>query len=635
MDISDVDSSTEMDSSYVDLPAEMDASLNVDPLTEALQIYNEVYREFYEWEQADAQASIDSLACKNPDDSFPDRGEFNLGGMDACLIDDEECIIINIENKIAPYPPYTSCAPVSRNVLLPDDADLGLAVESLSHVPYADHPAFKEKQFLQDCITAIPDLKYGWQRDFLDPDVEIIRIEVVKRLYTRNIPLNTLRNLVGKVGHDSGLLWAIHQRDRPNVLDWFTENEVEKLQNIRKPPASVFDAINTCEPAYCSLCERVACGTHRPEKDEETNSRLPVLLQKVAKLSAEELHDSDVTPCGAACFKHLDMDRYEDESKVISDINEDQFIIGVLKIDPDIPPCDLSFTSKLPCNQIFLYRARFLKQADVRRDAGRTSSGPSHLRDVHPCVHDGPCDNTAMDCRCYLTGRQCLRSCNCALTCDRRRKGCSCYVDGGCIKSNKCPCAEQEQECDPELCRKCGARNQIAQTRVDPDSPGSSHKRICNNVDVQRATINDNLIEIRRSKYGSGAFSSSSDVMGANTYLGEHLWESLAVDGVLAKYTKRNYLFLLNDEVNIDAASMGNVTRYLNDRPESEKERKRSKCGDKYANCSAEIVYVNEEKHIVLRTGPAVDARNELTLSYGDKYWGKTVPNESLEEEET
>ncbi|KAF9040279.1 SET domain-containing protein [Hymenopellis radicata] len=628
----------------------MDAP-NVDPLAEmeARQIYKEVYREFYEWEQADAQASIDSLACKNPDDSFPDRGEFNLGGMDACLIDDEDCIIINIENKIAPHPPYTSCAPVSRNVLLPDDADLGLA----------------KKQFLRDCIAAIPDLKYAWQKDFLDPDVEIIRIEVVKRLYDRSIPLNILGdNLVGKVGHDTGLLWAIHQRDWPKVLDWFSEKEVEKLQNIRNHPdlnwktESVFDAINTCEPAYCSLCGRLACGTHRPEKDETKELRLPVLLEKVAKLSAEELHDSGVTPCGVDCFKHLDMDRYEDESDRESEIDEDKFIIGVLKIDPDILPCDLSFTSKLPCNQIFLYRARFLKQAGARPDAGRTYSGPSRLAEVedpkkpeqsfaspvHPCVHDGPCDNTVEGCRCYLTGRQCLRSCNCALTCARRRKGCSCYVDGGCTKANQCPCAIQEQECDPELCRKCGARNQIAWKHIDLDGPAPNHKHSCNNVDVQHATIRDDvLISIRRSKYGSGAFSSSSNGLKADTYLGEYHGQikknvpdvSSMVDSILAKYTKRNYVFDLNKEVIIDAASMGNVTRYLNEGPELKKPKEGSKPGDKDANCGTEIIYVNEEKHIVLRTGPPIAARKELTLSYGDKYWGKAAQNEGSEEEET
>ncbi|KAF9021865.1 hypothetical protein BDZ89DRAFT_1137694 [Hymenopellis radicata] len=582
MDISDVNSQAEMDISDVNSQAEMDGSyVGSSAEMEARQIYEDVHREFYEWQQADVQASIDSLACKNPDDSFPDRGEFNLGGMDACLIDDEDCIIINIENKIAPHPPYTSCAPVSRNVLLPDDAGLGLAVESLSHVPYADHPAFKKKQFLRDCIAAIPDLKYAWQSDFLDPDVEIMRIEVVKRLYNKNIPLNTLGgNLLGSVGHASGLLWAINQRDRPKVLDWFTgEKEKETLQKIENEigswkTESVFDAINTCEPAYCFLCERVACGTHRPEKDEKTNSRLPVLLEKVAKLSAEELHSSDVTPCGADCFKHLDMDRYEDESKGTSDIDKDQFIIGVLKIDPDILPCDLSFTSKLPCNQIFLYRARFLKQADDRPgDAGRTSSGPSHLAEVR-----GPAKR-------------------------------------------------------PE--QSFTSPNQISQSQVDHEGPPPNDTKICNNVDVQCSTINDDLVYIRRSKYGSGAFSSSNDDMSANTYLGEYHGQikksfgESAVDDILAKYTKRNYAFSLNDEVIIDAASMGNVTRYLNHKPESKKEREHSKHGDKYANCVADVVHVNEEKHIVLKTGPAIEGRNQLTLCYGDGYWKSTPLDES------
>ncbi|KAF9012189.1 hypothetical protein BDZ89DRAFT_1224211 [Hymenopellis radicata] len=680
MDSSYVDSSTEMDVSNVDLSAEM----------QALQIVEEVYREFNEWSQDDAQASIDSLACKNPDDSFPDRGEFKLGGMDACLIDDEDCIIVNIENNIAPHPPYTSCAPVSRNVLLPEDADLGLRAGRLSHVPYADDPEFKAEQFLRDCMMENPDLKYAWQNDFEDPDVEIMRIEIIKRLYKAEIPLNTLGNLLGKVGHDSGSLWAIFQRDWPKGLDWFGEKDLDILNDIRNNPElpdlkteSVFDAINTCEPAYCLSCERVACGTHLVVKDETTGCRLPVILQKMAKLSAEELHDSDVTPCGDDCFKHLDMDSYEVKSQAESDIDKDQFIIGVLQIDPDILPCDLSFTSKLPCSKIFLYRARFLSQADKRPDSCRTSSGPSHLAEargppklpeqsfslpVHPCVHDGPCDETVVDCRCYLLGRQCLRSCNCALTCDRRRKGCSCYVEGDAaypttalvLSRRKSVIQNYAANAERGLSRVASYwkslnlishRNQIAWKSVDTKGPSPGHSRLCNNVDVQRATTKDDLICIRQSKYGSGAFSSSSDVLEANTYLGGELHGisffkcTLTPQNIMAKSRKsirprswrksfqkhmhRNYVFELNDEATIDAASMGNVTRFLNDkpaRPESEiksnkKKSKHSKRRDQYANCVAHVIHANEEKHIVLRTEPPVDGRNELTLSYGENYW--------------
>ncbi len=53
-------------------------------------------------------------------------------------------------------------------------------------------------------------------------------------------------------------------------------------------------------------------------------------------------------------------------------------------------------------------------------------------------------------------------------------------------------------------------------------------------------------------------------------------------------------MFELNSEIDIDAASMGNVTRYLNDRPwyTKEKQRKCSKQGDEYANCVAESEFV-------------------------------------------
>lgn len=69
---------------------------------------------------------------------------------------------------------------------------------------------------------------------------------------------------------------------------------------------------------------------------------------------------------------------------------------------------------------------------------------------------------------------------------------------------------------------------------------------------------------------------------------------SSTADNSLARYTGRNYMFELNSEIDIDAASMGNVTRYLNDRPwyTKEKQRKCSKQGDEYANCVAESEFV-------------------------------------------
>ncbi|KAF9008510.1 hypothetical protein BDZ89DRAFT_1144171 [Hymenopellis radicata] len=205
-DSSYVDSSTEMDVSNVDLSAEM----------QALQI-------------------VEEFGVQEPDDSFPDRGEFKLGGMDACLIDDEDCIIVNIENNIAPHPRIRPAPGIEECFL--QRCGLGLRAGRLSHVLMRTIRVQAE-QFFAGLYDGESDLKYAWQNDFEDPDVEIMRIEIIKRLYKAEIPLNTLGNLLGKVGHDSGSLWAIFQRDWPKGLDWFGEKDLDILmisETIRAP----------------------------------------------------------------------------------------------------------------------------------------------------------------------------------------------------------------------------------------------------------------------------------------------------------------------------------------------------------------------------------------------------------------
>ncbi|KAF9008509.1 hypothetical protein BDZ89DRAFT_1144170 [Hymenopellis radicata] len=323
------------------------------------------------------------------------------------------------------------------------------------------------------------------------------------------------------------------------------------------------------------------------------------------------------------------MDSYEVKSQAESDIDKDQFIIGVLQIDPDILPCDLSFTSKLPCSKIFLYRARFLSQADKRPDSCRTSSGPSHLAEARgPPKLPEQSFSLPIDAQAIVGER----------AAPVMWRGDAAYPTTALVLSRR-----------KSVIQNYAANAERAWKSVDTKGPSPGHSRLCNNVDVQRATTKDDLICIRQSKYGSGAFSSSSDVLEANTYLGEYHGQIKEIDKtskleeIISKHMHRNYVFELNDEATIDAASMGNVTRFLNDkpaRPESEiksnkKKSKHSKRRDQYANCVAHVIHANEEKHIVLRTEPPVDGRNELTLSYGENYWKTSMHKAGSPEEET
>ena len=78
-----------------------------------------------------------------------------------------------------------------------------------------------------------------------------------------------------------------------------------------------------------------------------------------------------------------------------------------------------------------------------------------------PCHHPGvPC--TADVCSCVQRQSLCAKFCHCYEPGERKKQawcenmfpGCSCT--GGCQRKN-CPCYHLHLECDPDLCRSCGA----------------------------------------------------------------------------------------------------------------------------------------------------------------------------------
>ena len=89
-----------------------------------------------------------------------------------------------------------------------------------------------------------------------------------------------------------------------------------------------------------------------------------------------------------------------------------------------------------------------------------------------PCTHAGRC--TEENCPCFQNNVFCTKYCGCDNECKVKYAGCLC--NGKC-STLQCACYALGRECDPDLCRSCGAGRA-------PGSAGASTRK-CRNVSLQ------------------------------------------------------------------------------------------------------------------------------------------------------
>jgi len=136
---------------------------------------------------------------------------------------------------------------------------------------------------------------------------------------------------------------------------------------------------------------------------------------------------------------------------------------------------------------------------------------------------------------------------------------------------------------------------------------------------------------IHKSKYGLGAFAGQNIVK--NSYVGEYvalIYDVNESEGAQAQmlaplqnFTGLNYAFLLNANLVLDALSIGNETRYINDSrtwPNNDSNEQTPTLAIS-PNCEASIWLVNDVHRIAITATKSIKQGHELYLDYGDAYW--------------
>ncbi|KAF8439795.1 hypothetical protein L210DRAFT_2179161 [Boletus edulis BED1] len=519
-------------------------------------------------------------------------------------------------DALSPHPKYESCPPASRSVLMDDDRE-----HILFFMPYADDERFPAQAY-QDKFETL-----DWEIP-LDPDVEMIQIETVRRLYTTDqfdihdidgMGMFNLKEI--RVSHNTGLQWELSQRD---VLHWpgsgfqvGMEKQEKQLPNHTPDAYDLRQRLTSNLKVFCPSinCLHSACETHgKMHANGYVPSRKPRMTGKGMILSEGD-------PCGRDCFRHIQdfdifMETLPPSPGKFHHRGSLDTLETILGIAPDMFPCKLADICLKPCKEVFVQRLQLFPDHTILPidDDPLTDievGGSSHVQPkktkkqkfvdkshtscelLPACAHPGPC--TSKNCECYAKKQHCSLMCKCGVKCNRQWQGCRC-TNGRCLPAT-CECAKQMRECIPGICVKCYARP-------------------CDNTRMQHLALQP--VEIKCGLAGLGAF--ACQTMNPNTFLGTyvgHILSNAVADQTmfLAKYTAYNYLFEVSpEEENIhlpifDAAYIGNATRFLNHGNNGKN------------NVEAKSMLVIGEHQIGFFTKRKVKAGEELFLDYGDIYW--------------
>ncbi|KAL4065492.1 hypothetical protein V8B97DRAFT_1875329 [Scleroderma yunnanense] len=554
------------------------------------------------------------------------------GGARTTTVRPIPTVVLDHPHHLPPHPPYESCPPTNRSILVPENEK-----STAKFLPYADDPSFPFKSYLKKFSHL------EWQDEF-DPDLDMIQLETIWKLHViHDLSMSDINRMhilkPTRTSHNTGLLWDCMQRD---LLQWPGASQINVKDSFLKSETPLSDDLHrrltSMLRVFCpSLnCLGPLCLTH-------VHPYSTLIPLNKPRLAGASMILSEGHPCGPDCFRLVpDIESYAEtlppSSRDPSQTPFADILHTILGISPDLFPCQLAVICFKPCKELFVERMHLFPDNTIsplnrepstgastdgdseggaqrkgaqhkkkkKRRAGEAFTSDSgsffcfivHSSRLEPCAHPGECRTSK--CQCYARQLHCQPACRCGISCIRQWPACTCQQC-----DNNCSCRKNQRECVPGLCVKCSAE------------VVGSHQKLCANTRMQRLYIEP--MEVKIGSHGLGAFATHDIAPNVciGTYAGHIMSNSTAeLTGQasldITRHNLRNYLFEFVHGAEIfDAARVGNGTRFLNHR---------SGGAD---NIGAKNMLVNGEHQIGFFALKRVKAGEELFLDYGENYWNE------------
>ncbi|OCB85032.1 SET-domain-containing protein [Sanghuangporus baumii] len=340
-------------------------------------VYNDVWDEFYAWEQdycaseihslqsditkTDASgeslesestdivspqsfftnipASPDSLHWENPSEKVERRDE-------AAALVDYKMVHLKAP-KLNPTPCYESCSSMSTSVFAGDDSD------DMPFVPFPgsnfDFAGYRNHHE-----------RFAWEKERLDPDKETIILESIRRLNNyHDIPLEHIKRVllpsvpISKLGQRDLLQWTSFENRHDEIPaspslpeHWDTKARFDGIVKHFCPNLN-------CIEAFCSLHEEV------PPVGPPNNA------------SAGEKLGTDSGPCGSHCYLSASSTPNEAEEVELNEAIRST-MATILSVCPDLTDCQLAIACNRTCRKTHAIRQKLDLPAQGRTSSIRT-----------------------------------------------------------------------------------------------------------------------------------------------------------------------------------------------------------------------------------------------------------------------